>query len=146
MNFFLKIIILTSITVFFLKADDIELSGTLRDFHSSHPDFELYDTYGNWNFAGLDKGIVKEQLGNDKKPVFNGKTKSTTTEANFNQWYNNTSGGNQSMPYTITLQKVGNVYIYDSNTNPLGETQNVTKKGFFPLDNQLFGNEQNEHN
>jgi len=141
----LKFIFIIFVTVFFIQADEIQLAGTLRDFHSSHPDFELYNSNHNWNFSGLDQGIVKQQLGTDKKPVFNAKTKSTSTQANFNQWYNDTSGINNSIPYNLTLTKQGSLYIYDSTVTPIGTTKN-TNNGFFPLDNQLFGNEGNPHN
>jgi fibro-slime domain-containing protein len=159
MKYTIKIILLLLVVTFSIEAEEIQLTGTLRDFHSSHPDFQLYDVYGNWDFAGLDQGIVEEQLGADKKPVYKGRfwtsmimggywtdTKSTSNETNFNQWYRDVSGINQSMDYTITLQKQGSVYVYDSEVNPVGDT-GTAHDGFFPLDHQLFGNEENsEHN
>ena len=150
MKYTIKIILLLLVVTFSIEAEEIQLTGTLRDFHSSHPDFQLHDVYHNWNFAGLDQGIVENQLGADKKPIYNGSfwsgTKSTSNEANFNQWYRDVSGINQSMDYTITLQKQGSVYVYDSEVNPVGDT-GTSHDGFFPLDHQLFGNEENsEHN
>ena len=128
-----------NISTFYLKTDRIKLTGTIRDFHSSHPDFEARISF--------DRGIVKTQLGADNKPIFNHSTRSTTNATNFNQWYRDTPGINMSMPYTITLiNKVNNVYVYDSITDPKGKTNNVRNVGFFPLDNLLFGNEGNEHN
>ncbi len=162
MKIIIKLIFLFLITIFHLNADEIQLTGTLRDFHASHPDFEMNKDAqwnGNWGFAGLDQGIVEETLGSDRKPVYKGRfwtstyiggfwtdTKSTSNSTNFNQWYNNTAGVNQSMPYTITLQKQGDVYVYDSAVSPVGIKEGVQHVGFFPLDNQLFGNEDNEHN
>ncbi|CAA6818517.1 MAG: Unknown protein [uncultured Sulfurovum sp.] len=141
-----KLIFLLSFSTLTLYSQSITLSGTLRDFKSSHPDFELYAEFNNWNFAGLDYGMVQDQLDENRNPVFNNSTKNSTTHNTFNQWYNDVSGVNQSMPYTITLEKQNNVYVYDSETNPMGETSNVNYEGFFPLDNQLFGNEGQEHN
>jgi len=89
----IKLILLFITIIFSLNADEIQLTGTLRDFHASHPDFERYEEFGTWNgWTGLDRDIVKEQLGDDKKPVYKGSmmsgwttTKSTTNSTNFNQ-------------------------------------------------------------
>ena len=43
-----------------------ELAGVIRDFSSSHPDFEAE--------LGTDKGIVEVDLGSDMKPVYAGGT------------------------------------------------------------------------
>ncbi len=112
------------------SADTIQLQSTIRDFKISHPDFE--GTIGN------DPGIVKGVLGPDKKPVYNGNptTLTTTGVTNFNQWYNNTANVNLSTPYTLTLTNSiaqPNVYSFSSNA-------------FFPIDNQLFGNQNLAHN
>lgn len=108
-----------------------QLRGTMRDFQSSHPDFEAE--------LGTETGIVEDTLGSDGKPVYahgdTGDTSATThgREA-FDQWYRDVEGVNMSMPFTITLTSAdGELWTYD---NP----------EFFPLDDLLFGNEGNEHN
>jgi len=126
------------------EPNTITLSGTLRDFHETHPDFQLYDDIGHWGFAGLTTHIVQNTLGNDKKPIFNGQRRSISTADNFNQWFNTIANINQAMPYSITLEKQDGVYTYDSALHPVGN--NNSPSGFFPLDNQLFGNEGNGHN
>lgn len=110
-----------------VKADMIDLKVTYRDFHSTHPDFE--------STLGTDPGIVQTTLGADGKPVYAGLSGNPTThgETNFNQWYNDVPGINSSMTDTLTFQKVGDNYVYSSNS-------------FFPLDGKLFGNEGNSHN
>jgi len=112
------------------QAAIINLSGTIRDFYQSHPDMEYI-------ISGVETGIVKNDLGADKKPEFAGSTTSTTTEANFDQWYNNVAGVNLSKSYIITLDNTirngPDVYTYIGND-------------FFPIDHQLFGNEGNSHN
>ncbi len=105
-----------------------KVTGTLRDFHSAHPDFE--------KFLGDDKNIVKADLGGDKKPVYAGNptTATTTGKANFDQWYRDVAGVNMTFPLTIQLVDMGGgIWGYDNQT-------------FFPLDNQGFGNEGNPHN
>lgn len=113
-----------------LQAGTITLTGTVRDFLISHPDFEENNT-------GFDPGIVEATLGVDGKPVYAGtpNTPTTSGEANFDQWYNNVTGVNLSTSYAITLDQVGatNVYSY-------------TNYSFFPIDGLLWGNEGNYHN
>ena len=116
-----------------IKADTVQLTGTIRDFNESHPDFE----FGS-SVCGLKTGLVGSTLGTDKKPTFgpNG-TDCITSAETFAQLYNDTEGINLSTSYTITLDngkaESGGVYTYE-NTE------------FFPIDNDLFGNEGNSHN
>lgn len=104
-----------------------ELAGVVRDFMSSHPDFEAY--------LGDDKGIVMPDLGPDKKPVYAGNpsTPTTTGKAEFDQWYNDVPGVNMKIPISITLAPSNGVYTFDSSA-------------FFPIDGQGFGDEGNIHN
>jgi fibro-slime domain-containing protein len=104
------------------------LTGVLRDFHDSHPDFG--------DAVADDRGLVQARLGDDRKPVYApaGKTVTTSGAANFNQWYRDTPGVNQSTPFTLMFRNNGNgVWTYDN-------------QQFFPLDGQLFGNEYQDHN
>jgi hypothetical protein len=115
-----------------IKADSIQLTGTIRDFKIDHTDFEQD------SICGLNPGLVGSTLGSDNKPTFglNGADCITSAET-FSQWYNDTSGTNLSTSYPITLDngktESGGVYTYE----------NVE---FFPIDNDLFGNEGNSHN
>jgi len=106
------------------------LPVTIRDFSLEHPDFETF--HGTKAFLG----IVESTLGPDDKPVYahTGSTKQTTGPAEFAQWYNDVAGVNHSIPVDITLTETNpGEYVYD---NP----------AFFPVDDQGFGNEGNEHN
>lgn len=110
------------------RADMVELDVTYRDFLSSHPDFEY--------LMITDPGIVQTTLGSDGKPVYAGQAGNPTTNgaANFNQWYNDVSGVNQTLESTLVFTKDGDGnYVYSN-------------ESFFPLDGQLFGNEGNDHN
>jgi len=104
------------------------LTGVLRDFRDNHPDFG--------DAVADDRGLVQARLGPDHKPVYApaGKTPTTSGAANFDQWYRDTSGVNQSTPFTLNFVDRGNgVWTYDN-------------QQFFPLDGQLFGNEYQDHN
>jgi fibro-slime domain-containing protein len=104
------------------------LVGKLRDFKEEHPDFEYV--------IGVDPGIVKDALGSDGKPVYNGNPTTPTTNgaASFNEWYNDVPSVNVTLSYTLPLTKgADDVYRYD---NP----------AFFPLDGLGWGNEGHGHN
>ncbi len=105
-----------------------DLTGLIRDFKQSHPDFEY--TIGN------DLGIVTPALGPDGKPVYAGNpnTPTTTGKANFDQWYRDVQDVNQKSELAIPLTDVGNgFFVYESNA-------------FFPIDDKSWGNEGHVHN
>jgi fibro-slime domain-containing protein len=105
-----------------------DLTGTLRDFQQSHPDFEYV--------VATDPGIVEQDLGSDGKPVYAGSptTPSTTGKDNFDQWYRDVSGVNLGVSLTLTLADNGDgTFTYDNSS-------------FFPLDGQGWGDEGNPHN
>ncbi|MDX2009174.1 MAG: fibro-slime domain-containing protein [Myxococcaceae bacterium] len=104
--------------------------ATLRDFREDHPDFE--------DFLGTKRGIVQDRLGADSKPVYGPEPRTspivTSTQANFDQWYRDVSGVNQTFRETLALtQSQPGRFVYD---NPQ----------FFLLDGRGFGNEGNPHN
>lgn len=112
------------------NAATITLTGTIRDFNDTHPDFE--------KLIKSDKGIVQSTLGADGKPVYAGQADNPTTsgQENFDQWYRDVSGVNQSKQYSITLDDTGNppgIYSYTNNN-------------FFPIDGELLGNQGRKHN
>lgn len=106
------------------------LTGVVRDFKQAHPDMEEF------TFIGDDRGIVEPQLGADRKPVYAGnpKTPTTTGRANFDQWFRDVSGVNQSVSVTLPFQdRGGGLFTYDNGQ-------------FFPIDGMLWGNEGHPHN
>lgn len=107
----------------------IPLTGTIRDFKDSHPDFEYV--------IATDPGIVETTLGADGKPVYAGLigNPTTTGAANFNQWYNDVAGVNSSQSLTIDITDPDNNGIYT-----------YSNSSFFPIDGALFGNEGRIHN
>jgi fibro-slime domain-containing protein len=107
------------------------LVATIRDFSSSHPDFETYG--GNMAYVGL----VLPELGADLTPQHNpdyaGEAMITSAET-FAQWYHDVEGVNMSFPIELELMDEGNGdFVFDS-------------AAFFPLDDAGFGNEGNDHN
>lgn len=116
------------------------ITGTVRDFTdefgdpvpgvTAHPDFE------SPSVGGLQTGIVEALLGGDNKPVYapSGPTITTAGATQFNQWYNNTPGVNLSQPITLNFTDQGGGFFGYSNSS------------FFPIDNQLFGNQGRSNN
>jgi fibro-slime domain-containing protein len=104
--------------------------ATLRDFREAHPDFE--------DFLGTKRGIVQDRLGPDSKPVYGPEPRSspivTSTKENFDQWYRDVPGVNQTFrePLPLTQAQPGR-FVYDN-------------RQFFPLDGRGFGNEGNDRN
>ncbi len=113
------------------------LFGVVRDFKmgnqsGGHPDFETMP-------SGLDTGIVETTLGSDGKPVYahpGGNTSSTTGQAEFDQWYRDVPDVN--MTFILGLHLV--------TTNGIATFSAVKPSSFFPLDNQGFGNQGENHN
>jgi fibro-slime domain-containing protein len=115
------------------EADTISLTGTIRDFMDTHPDF-AHDPPENW----YDPGIVAPLLGMDGKPVYAGGTTGSTMDgAHFDQWFHDALGVNQSKNYTITL---------DNTITPDPCVYTFRDCTFFPIDDQLFGNQGLSHN
>src|ERR1041384_5491117 len=136
------------------------LELTIRDFTSTHPDFEAYRGI---NDAGC--GMVASTIGPDTKPTFvsglgtqkrviSGDFSNATfmacapwdwspglvvitSQASFDQWYRDVEGMNQAFTVPITLTDLGDGsgnLAYDS-------------KAFFPIDDMGFGNTPNQqHN
>src|SRR4030095_13862487 len=97
-----------------------QLQAVLRDFRSSHPDFEK----DALNVGVLFPGLVKGDLGADGKPVYAaaGATRTTTGPASFDEWYREVAGVNLrfEVPLNLVEQRAG-LFVYDSSA-------------FFPID------------
>jgi hypothetical protein len=108
-----------------LRADNITLPVTIRDFKAGI-DFENA-------VISDDRGIVRNILGSDNKPVYAHQTGTTVTThgaSYFNRWYNDVSGVNVDIPCTITLS--------NSVENP--DIYTCDYPYFFPIDGKGFGN------
>ncbi|MBC7928030.1 MAG: fibro-slime domain-containing protein [Bryobacteraceae bacterium] len=119
-----------------VSAASIELTGTIRDFacrnctapsgFSSHPDFQWFD-------SGFTTGLVSTTLPGDKRPVYvaTPNAGAITSAATFDQWYRDVAGVNQSVDFTISLEE----------TAPGSGTFQYLNNAFFPINNQLLGNQ-----
>jgi fibro-slime domain-containing protein len=120
-----------------------EILGIVRDFKrgnqsGGHPDFETFTGNG-------EQGIVLDMLGDDDKPVYNtaqprtsddacdGNVTCTTTEDNFNQWYNDDPAVNRPYYTFFSLEPNNGIATFHSSS-------------FFPLDDLGFGDEGASHN
>ena len=104
------------------------LSATIRDFSDQHPNFQAGLSY-------IREGIVESELGADGKPVFKNGFGYIEKE-DFDQWYNNVSGVNQSTTINLELTKA----------TPNSSIYSFSNNSFFPIDNQFLGNEGYIHN
>ncbi len=104
-----------------------ELTAVVRDFSSSHPDFEAD--------ISTDRGIVGRELGLDGKPVYANEQTATTHGADaFAQWFNDTPGVNEAIEIPLVLEELeSGVYQYRNNA-------------FFPIDGRGLGDEGRSHN
>lgn len=114
------------------------LTATIRDFSDVHPDFELPPPHAD------DRGIVSEVLGPEDKPNYlHGETGTTTTtgQTAFDQWYRDVPGVNLSTQLSLPLTPSPTKPDFFEFGNRLaGQNQ------FFPIDDQLLGNEMRNHN
>ncbi len=110
-----------------------KLAAVVRDFKDEHPDFEL-DLLGDYS----ERGIVAAELGADDKPVYTAPSSSPTTSgrANFDQWYRDVPGVNQTSPIELPL-------ALDADNPGLFVYRDYE---FFPIDGRSWGNEGREHN
>ena len=132
---FLFIITIISSPVVAIAADGIDLRITIRDFKA---DGVLFDS----NRVPAERGLVEERLGVDKKPVLVSQRWLTLcpeyTQANLDALFNDVAGINLRATKALTLLNEGNGYY---STDPL-----IYNGNFFPIDNELFGNEGRAHN
>jgi fibro-slime domain-containing protein len=113
------------------RAEAIVITGAVRDFMISHPDFED-------GVSGHVTGLVGAVLPADKNPVFVAApgAGAITSAATFAEWYDDVPGVNLSAPLSITLTE----------TAPGSGVYAFSDGDFFPIDGMLFGDEGNPHN
>jgi fibro-slime domain-containing protein len=135
---------------------DFKRGDNKTKYPGGHPDFETFTGFG-------EPGLVEDTLGDDQKPVYNtseprtyktsvqnpinpGKSiacdppKGTTdritcstTQDDYNEWYNDVSGVNDPYYIFFSLEPKGNIATFASTS-------------FFPLDGEGFGNQDFDHN
>ena len=113
----------------------LTLTGVIRDFKVTHPDFETYPGSGT-------KNMVMEDLGADGKPVLNvdrcaslgwGSNSQVTSEESFNQWFRDVPGENTAIPHSIELS------LEDRNGTDVYVFAMERPEYFFPIDEAGYG-------
>ncbi len=110
-----------------------KLRTVVRDFSpSTHPDFERTNAR-----SGLDEGLVERTLGSDDKPVYAGvgSKASTSSATNFDSWFRDVPGLNQTSRVNLQLVQEGDAALFS-----------YSNSEFFPIDGKLLGNEGRTHN
>jgi fibro-slime domain-containing protein len=104
------------------------LTGVIRDFSVSHPDF-------GGEISGLQRGLVRERLGGDGKPVLSDDYEQgfIQSEASFHQWYTTVPGISRAFYLALSLAPNDDTFGFESHD-------------FFPLDGAGFGNENEDRN
>lgn len=121
------------------SADEIVLTGVVRDFQVSHPDMEVAD-----KDFGVRAGLVQTTLSSDRKPMLveghDGRRGMITSEASFNQWFRDVPGVNITMPHSITLD--------NGQDAPGGLYTFAVEKPyyFFPIDGLGWGDRARDRN
>ena len=126
------VLLLVIVSEMHAQPESIVLNAVILDFKDSHVDFE-----GDERTTGVViPDIVRPFLGLDKLPVYNDTTDHHTVngKASFDQWFRYTQGINVIDRYRMVFEKTGEL------------TYRFSKPEFFPIDNQLFGNEGRDHN
>merc|ERR1712096_112195 len=104
--------------------------ATVRDFKSSHPDFEIS---GLPVIRSATPGLVQQSLGADGKPVFRG-GRSLSSKENFDEWYNNVPGVNVPVPIKFNMTRTASGILM------------MDAPKFFPIDGKGFKDETLGHN
>ncbi len=120
------------------------LFGVVRDFKrgsqtGGHPDFDMAPSQDV-------KGIVKNTLGADGKPAYasaSGTTVGVTSQSTFDQWYRDTAGVNMTYILGLKLETANGLSTFSASK---GNGGGLPDSSFFPLDEQGFGNEGQDHN
>ncbi len=114
----------------------LTFDGVVRDFVSTHPDFQFPTSMLTiWPMGTL--GMVEPTLGADKKPVLTATGAPipagiASSKESFNQWFNDAAGVNMAIPIRMDVKQV---------TATTWEYGPTTIDGFFfPINKLGFGN------
>ena len=127
------VMIVSMVPITAIAADEIVMNVTIRDFNADGILFENRSVP-----LAHRRGLVQNQLGADKKPVFVSQlwfdTLQGTTQPMLDALFNDVSGVNMRAEKTLTLTRNSSgFYVFGSSS-------------FFPINNELFGNEGRSRN
>jgi fibro-slime domain-containing protein len=112
------------------SAATISLSGTVRDFRADGANFEGAGGGGAGMVAGTLSGASPTLTAYGASQVSN------TGAGAFDNWYGRPFDSSNTLSYALTLNE----------TSPGSGTYTYSSNSFFPIDNQLYGNESRSHN
>lgn len=124
----------------YAKKQQVVLYATVRDFKADGVLFE--------GSISSNTGLVQDELGSDHKPIYNlSKWQElyggSVTQENLNAFFNDVPNVNMRTKKTLTLDADSEgYYVIDSAVDEM----NGASDGYFPIDDDLFGNEGNNHN
>jgi fibro-slime domain-containing protein len=99
-----------------------------------HPDFEIPSQ------GTLTRGVVRDTLGPDRKPVYNPSVDTTlsktTTAANFDTWYRDSKYAKTIVDSITLIAQPGGVFMFDNSSYYSQELKLWLRPAFFPLDNR----------
>ena len=110
-------------------AHTIELTGIIRDFSDTHPDFE-------GPITGLQTGCIQNTIVNGGNPVASSLSGNCAI-SNLDDWY--------SDYHPACFVKMHSITLNNNQLNP-GGTYQFQDNDFFPIDGELNGNEGRVHN
>jgi len=96
----------------------------------------------NRNRMPMSKSYINARTGDRSGSVGTSAGGSLTTSANFGQWFRDVPGVNMSKTVPITLVRQAGTNIYSFNDR--NDAVYSARGGFFPIDNDLFGNSRNQ--
>jgi fibro-slime domain-containing protein len=117
-------------------ADTMNLTGTIRDFCA--PGIEGCTQLSDFEGAitGLAQNMVSSTLTAGLPTYIGVAPYGATNATNFARWYVDSPGYNVSTPFSLTLTE----------TAPGSGVFSYASSSFFPIDNQLYGNQGRAHN
>ena len=119
--------------IYITPENSFDIKYLVRDMQTAHSDFQV--SPGGYDRATLN--MVEDELDSEGKPVFAGENGygGIATADSFSQWFRDIPGVNTKLTKTMTLQRIEGTSSYA-----------YSNREFFPIDNQGFGNEGNDHN
>ena len=135
------------VTLIVTTGNLLVLSGTIRDFHDNSSRYLLSPDFNNAAGGDTAKPFAQTSIAasaTHRIPLFNSSVATTTTTAShFSQWWNTDPAGLVSIDqsFFVLLSNVTSAAI-----NGDSRVYTYSTSGFWPIDNQLFGNEASVHN
>ena len=134
----------------FAAGRSTSLDVTIRDFKQ---DGKLFEG-NNEGWDTIMENMIQPKLGTDRKPIFSDPKSPTQPISLWQKWgqespvalndlhalFNDVPGKNMTTAKQLTLVEDADGYF------SIDKRASTGNDGYFPIDNELFGNEENDHN